>query len=227
MAGQIKDVRLEVKARNNLILTKMEAKGIFSVKELCRKMGKPGMYAAVVSLISMKISARGRRDQWRPIVHTLAEFFQCMPEDLFSEPQQYNSLETNRANAELAFTEIQQMTARNVTPEIELQALQLRKAISEALEKLTPREAQVIRMRFGFDGEEKTLEQVGEIIGVCGARAREIEAAALRKLKHPARLDPVILAGGRKRTVVRRSSWSNSNYIETIHELDDEVLKAL
>ena len=56
------------------------------------------------------------------------------------------------------------------------------------LETLTPREATVIRMRFGLDGSgEHSLEQVGERFGVTRERIRQIEAKALRKLKHPSR----------------------------------------
>jgi RNA polymerase primary sigma factor len=60
--------------------------------------------------------------------------------------------------------------------------------IEEVLEALSPREAQVLRMRFGLSGERAmTLEEVGSRFGVTRERIRQIEAKALRKLKHPSR----------------------------------------
>ena len=56
----------------------------------------------------------------------------------------------------------------------------------QALAALTPREERVIRMRFGIGtGADRTLEEVGEQYGVSRERIRQIEAKALRKLKHP------------------------------------------
>jgi len=53
---------------------------------------------------------------------------------------------------------------------------------------LTPREERVIKMRFGLeDGTEHTLEEVGQKFGVTRERIRQIEAKALRKLRHPSR----------------------------------------
>lgn len=64
----------------------------------------------------------------------------------------------------------------------------LRKELDEALATLTDREEMVLRMRFGLDdGKPRTLEEVGIYFGVTRERIRQIEAKALRKLKHPSR----------------------------------------
>ena len=56
------------------------------------------------------------------------------------------------------------------------------------LSQLTPREAKVLRMRFGIDlSTDHTLEEVGKQFDVTRERIRQIEAKALRKLKHPSR----------------------------------------
>ena len=56
------------------------------------------------------------------------------------------------------------------------------------LSTLTPREEKVIKMRFGLeDGSEHTLEEVGQSFAVTRERIRQIEAKALRKLRHPSR----------------------------------------
>ncbi len=64
----------------------------------------------------------------------------------------------------------------------------LREQLASVLSTLTPREEKVIRLRFGLDdGVPRTLEEVGEVFDVTRERIRQIEAKALRKLRHPSR----------------------------------------
>ena len=64
----------------------------------------------------------------------------------------------------------------------------LKEQLNEVLSTLTPREADVLRMRYGLDNEPpKTLEDVGKAFNVTRERIRQIEAKALRKLRHPSR----------------------------------------
>ena len=64
----------------------------------------------------------------------------------------------------------------------------LREQINEVLHTLTPREEQVLRLRFGLaDGRQRTLEEVGQQFNITRERIRQIEAKALRKLRHPSR----------------------------------------
>jgi RNA polymerase primary sigma factor len=70
------------------------------------------------------------------------------------------------------------------------QATSMREAIKEALDSLTIREAKVLRMRFGIElTTDHTLEEVGRQFDVTRERIRQIEAKALRKLRHPSRLN--------------------------------------
>ncbi|MBE6906071.1 RNA polymerase sigma factor RpoD [Marasmitruncus massiliensis] len=64
----------------------------------------------------------------------------------------------------------------------------LKEQLSEVLQTLTPREEKVLRLRFGLeDGRSRTLEEVGKEFNVTRERIRQIEAKALRKLRHPSR----------------------------------------
>ena len=64
----------------------------------------------------------------------------------------------------------------------------LREQLEEVMKTLTPREAKVLRLRFGLDdGKARTLEEVGKEFDVTRERMRQIEAKALRKLRHPSR----------------------------------------
>lgn len=64
----------------------------------------------------------------------------------------------------------------------------LKEQLEDVLDTLTPREEKVLRLRFGLDdGRSRTLEEVGQVFGVTRERIRQIEAKALRKLRHPSR----------------------------------------
>ena len=64
----------------------------------------------------------------------------------------------------------------------------LREDLAEVLSSLSPRERDVLRLRFGMDdGRQRTIEEVGQLFGVTRERIRQIEAKALRKLRHPNR----------------------------------------
>jgi RNA polymerase primary sigma factor len=64
----------------------------------------------------------------------------------------------------------------------------LREQTERVLRTLSPREEKIVRMRFGMeDGSEHTLEEVGQVFNVTRERIRQIEAKALRKLRHPSR----------------------------------------
>jgi RNA polymerase primary sigma factor len=66
--------------------------------------------------------------------------------------------------------------------------LDLKEGMASMLRTLTPREERIIKMRFGFDnGSEHTLEEVGQMFALTRERIRQIEAKALRKLRHPSR----------------------------------------
>jgi RNA polymerase primary sigma factor len=75
-----------------------------------------------------------------------------------------------------------------VSPSEAVISVNLKEYTSQVLRTLTPREERVIKMRFGLeDGSEHTLEEVGQSFQVTRERIRQIEAKALRKLRHPSR----------------------------------------
>ena len=75
-----------------------------------------------------------------------------------------------------------------ISPSDALINLNLREQTAQVLKTLTPREEKIIKMRFGLeDGSEHTLEEVGQNFAVTRERIRQIEAKALRKLRHPSR----------------------------------------
>lgn len=77
---------------------------------------------------------------------------------------------------------------RMISPSEAVINLNLREQTAEVLKTLSPREEKIVKMRFGLqDGSEHTLEEVGQNFAVTRERIRQIEAKALRKLRHPSR----------------------------------------
>jgi RNA polymerase primary sigma factor len=75
-----------------------------------------------------------------------------------------------------------------VSPAEAIIKLNLKEQTAQVLRTLTPREEKIMKMRFGLeDGSEHTLEEVGRSFAITRERIRQIEAKALRKLRHPSR----------------------------------------
>ena len=98
--------------------------------------------------------------------------------------------------------------------------LNLKEQTESVLKTLTPREEKVIKMRFGVgDGSEHTLEEVGQSFAVTRERIRQIEAKALRKLRHPSRsrklrafLEGRTSRSGRQKAEVQKCRMAMSNF---------------
>lgn len=94
--------------------------------------------------------------------------------------KEVNILELSASTPELLLPSPEEMV-------IDDASLGLSDSMSEVLSELSYPEIETIKLRFGFDGEVKTLQEVGDEFGVSPARIRQIEAKALRKLRHPIR----------------------------------------
>ena len=79
------------------------------------------------------------------------------------------------------------LASEGMSPEEETILSELKSKTTSVLSSLTAREERVLRMRFGMGVKEHTLEEIGITYSVTRGRIRDIEAKALRKLKHPSR----------------------------------------
>lgn len=92
------------------------------------------------------------------------------------------------ARKRTATWEILFLTTTRLAPAEAASLILLKEQLNDVLATLTDREAKVLKLRFGLeDGRSRTLEEVGKEFDVTRERIRQIEAKALRKLRHPSR----------------------------------------
>jgi RNA polymerase primary sigma factor len=122
-----------------------------------------------------------------PTAEELSAATDLTPE-LVESLQTLNAAEI-RLDAPIGDSEDSQLVERFITeeaaePEMEVEGRLLSEAISEALETLEPRDAKVLRLYFGLEGErEHTLEEIGNMLGVTRERIRQLRDRALRRLR--------------------------------------------
>ncbi len=122
-----------------------------------------------------------------PSAEELSEATDLTPE-LVESLQTLNAAEI-RLDAPIGDSEDSQLVERFITeeaaePEVEVEGRLLSESISEALETLEPRDAKVLRLYFGLEGErEHTLEEIGNMLGVTRERIRQLRDRALRRLR--------------------------------------------
>ena len=126
-----------------------------------------------------------------PTIDEIAEYLGTTPEKIkeaIRAAQEPVSLETPIGEEEDSHLGDFIPDESALTPQDAASQVMLKEQLNSVLATLTPREEKVIRLRFGLDdGRPRTLEEVGEEFDVTRERIRQIEAKALRKLRHPSR----------------------------------------
>lgn len=207
-AAPVADVRVKVSFKNNLLLTAMERAGIKTGTELARRAGLT--QSRVSTLVCMRKPAKKDSQGWSDAALAVAAVLKCDPEDLFSWFQQYSRLEHNSYSLGAVSSEVASLAIQNGT-EREENIEDLRRTLNVALATLKPYEERVLRLRFGLvPGEDTfTLREIGDEFGVSNTRIQQIEARALRKLKHPNRTKELKSFVGRTSDGVERLKLSN------------------
>jgi RNA polymerase sigma factor (sigma-70 family) len=119
--------------------------------------------------------------EWLDSAFALSSALQTEPEELWTEKQRGMALGRNSREVSMSEDAVAQLASGNGTEQM-VQKVLTSKEVAKTLEVLTPRQQDIINRRF-FDGE--TLDEVAAHHGVHRERIRQIEAGALRKLKHP------------------------------------------
>ena len=186
----MKDYRLTIKVRNNRLLKAIEASGGTPGGKWCAANGLG--YERVNDLINMTSSPLNADGEMNKAAERLCEVLGKLPEDLWSNEQLY-PLERNFSEMEMDHAQIVALLPQeqqSYLPDFsEFEQAQTKALLSNAVSTLTQREQDVIRMRFEDD---LTFDECGKQMGVTMERVRQIEAKALRKMRHPSRVGIIV-----------------------------------
>ena len=182
-----KDYRVTVKVRNARIINALAEMGEVVGAKVSAKIGIP--YSKLLALSNLAISPIDKDGNVIAEVLKICDFTNKMPLELFS-PDQIVPLETNTAEVEMTADEVETLmlsSSGSHNPEKLLSDSQSAQAIKDLLDTLSPRESKILQLRYGMDCDTHTYEEIGKVFEVTKDRIRQIEAKALRKMRHPSR----------------------------------------
>ena len=203
---ETKELEFTLRVRNNRLKERRSKLGLSQPKFAEAARVGLGSYRA---LEAMKLHPQYVDGSWRDIALALSAFHRVDVEELFppavlavGEPVIVRKVDGHDLR-ELMSTHD---TLRLEAPDELYDRIEVGSQIVRVLATLTPREEQVIRHRFGIDGaEEMTLEEIGAKLGVNRERIRQVEAKALRKMRHPARSGTLKLFAPQGKTEAERA----------------------
>jgi RNA polymerase primary sigma factor len=179
------EYRVKVTVRNNLLLSAIEAAGYKSCAVFAREIGYHS--SAVNELTSMRQTPINENGDFSPLAKTIMEALGAAPSDLWTIEQlnlrlRRNSSERNVGQDEVDYLLGQPSSMMLPNPADEYQKKQASEVLKNVVGTLTEREQQVLSMHHE---QEMTLDEIGDAFGISRERIRQIEARALRKLRHP------------------------------------------
>jgi DNA-directed RNA polymerase sigma subunit (sigma70/sigma32) len=186
-----KDYILQVKVKNGPMLSAMRANGMRTVADLSRACGVD--QTSIGRFLNLLDTPIGRKNDWRPSIMKIAEALNVVPEMLFPEQHLSKALTKNKAEIEMDLEDMEQLTSgissEMVADRTDDAQTEMEDLLRKNIRTLTEREEACLSMRFGLDSEgPMILDDVGAKLGVGRERVRQIEAKALRKLRHPSRM---------------------------------------
>ena len=193
----VNEYRIKVTVRNNLILNAIENAGHKSVAAFCRHVGIG--ITAMTEIIGMRKPPLNSNGEFSTLAKLLMEELCALPTDLWTSEQLTLKLKRNTAQRDVSSEGMRAALGMHAEELLELmkpdapdEAVlkhEMVSVVEEQLESLSPRQALILRMRYGIGCEEHTYEEIGDKFDLTKERIRQIEARALRHLKHPSRSD--------------------------------------
>ena len=184
----MKDYEITVKVRNNYLLTAMRAKGYQTAPDLWRACGVDR--GTIYDYLNLKKIPLTRSGEWRKSILTIADCLGVEPASLFPFQHIEQALLKNTASFEGSIHDLADLgdyLQAPLLPDAGLEEREMAKAIGSALDELIPRDKYILEQRFGLTGVERTLEDIGNELGISRDRVRQIEGRGLRRLKYPSR----------------------------------------
>ena len=177
-----KDYRVEIKIKNNKLMSAIESLGFSSMLQFSKATGIN--YSIISNLVGMKVSPYMKNGKIRPIVNRICTALNLMPCDLFNDQQIHNPIIDNKRTLELSSPELLSLDSQSKAEEL-LESKGLTNAANKVLSLLTDREAFIVENN--VMNESMKLEQLADHFGISSERIRQIREKALRKLRHPSR----------------------------------------
>jgi RNA polymerase sigma factor (sigma-70 family) len=190
----VNEYRVRVTVKNNLILTAIERAGYRNAAGFCREAGMTP--TALSGLITMKSPPLTVMGEFSDAAKKLMEILCLAPTDLWTSEQLTLRLRHNSAEREVNLDGMRAALGMNAeealmlvapSPEEVMETKDIQNLIEEQLSSILPREARVLRMRYGIGCPEHTLEEIARALDLSRERIRQLEVQAMRKLKHPQR----------------------------------------
>ncbi len=184
----MKEIRVEVKIKNNMIYEAIYP--IFgSISKFCKATGLNN--SKVGALINLRASP-----MWNGYTKTarkLAEICGYSCEELYPMEMYRNLIKekivkTISLNSALIYEENRRIASGEINESIDIRGMCIKSEVRKVINTLSPKQYYTIRRRFGIgDNIERTLEEVAEDMSLSRERVRQIEAKAIRILRHPSR----------------------------------------
>lgn len=192
----MKDYRIEVKVKNNLLWQAMQSKGIKNAAALARSLE---MHQSVIGrYLNLQENVYTRTGEYKQAFLKICDFFGMMPTDLYPEERMSDPLLNNKGAVEVSETELKTLSGVESDPVALIHQEQVQDAVRNLIGLLTPRDAKAVKMRAGIDDREHTFEEIGDELGVGKNRARQIYDTALRRMRYAERLE----AAGVNRNII-------------------------
>jgi len=184
------EYQIDIKVRNALILNKIKNLGFDSVPKFCKANNLS--YQSINELLNFRRSPLlASSGNFSSVVINLCNALNCLPEEIFTINQITLEMQSNKHSIQVSEAELQFQLDNLNQKSLDDQRMddELIPAINKALDTLTPREQKLLRLRFGIDDQTHTLDEIAAHFNCGRERVRQIEAKALRKIRHPSRSD--------------------------------------
>jgi len=187
----MKEFRVQIRIKNNLLQQRREELGL-TQHEIAKQI--PMSYHLYNALECMREKPFNKKSKWREVAIRLAAFFGLLPEDIW--PGEVCAVEKTKAERCVDSETMRALVGNcsynsSQNPERLLMAKERKEAVNEALETLTEREQEIIRRRCeesqSYRETGRGMNYYGNAKDISGSRVMQIEAKAIRKLRHPSR----------------------------------------
>jgi len=184
----MKDYSVEIKVKNNYLLTAMKERGYETAAQLSRASGVA--QTEIGKMLNLKVAPINKVGRVVVSVQRLADFLMVDIEDMFPPQNILNPLEVNKTKIELNMSEMMSSNLlENKAQDQLLIAEEAKMQIYDALDEIRPLRSKVVKMHLGLGhyDREHTFEEIGQEIGRSRERVRQIYNQGLRNLRNPTR----------------------------------------